>query len=202
MSKPSHRQAILTEGLRLVHARGFAAASVRDITQAAGAPKGSFTNHFASKDAFGLEILDLYFTKSIEIVQATLRNRSLKPMQRLHAYIDHIADALAEDGWRNGCLLGNFSTETSEHNEAIRVRLIEIFDVLREAVAECLADAVQEGEMRPCSTYSEFADFLITALQGAILRARVERSAVPLERFKHFIFSAAQCAGAADPHGG
>ena len=60
MSRPSHRQKILTTGLQVVHQRGFAGASVRDIVQAAGVPQGSFTNHFASKEAFGLQIIDLY----------------------------------------------------------------------------------------------------------------------------------------------
>src|SRR5690242_9670269 len=58
MPKPSHRETILTEGLRVVHERGFAGASVRDIIEAAGVPQGSFTNHFASKEAFCLEVLD------------------------------------------------------------------------------------------------------------------------------------------------
>lgn len=56
MSRPSNKEKLLTDGLRLVHERGFGASSVRDITQAAGVPQGSFTNHFASKEAFGLEI--------------------------------------------------------------------------------------------------------------------------------------------------
>ncbi len=77
MPKPSNRQKILTEGLRVVHERGFAGASVRDIVQAAGVPQGSFTNHFASKEAFGLEILDLYFDRGCEVVRDTLRNDAL-----------------------------------------------------------------------------------------------------------------------------
>jgi TetR/AcrR family transcriptional regulator, transcriptional repressor for nem operon len=60
MSRPSNKEKLLTDGLRLVHERGFGASSVRDITQAAGVPQGSFTNHFASKEAFGLEILERY----------------------------------------------------------------------------------------------------------------------------------------------
>jgi len=34
---------------------------VRDICAAAGAPQGSFTNHFPSKEAFAVEVLDQYF---------------------------------------------------------------------------------------------------------------------------------------------
>jgi len=43
-----------------VHQQGLAGASVRDIVEAAGVPQGSFSNHFASKEAFGIEILDLF----------------------------------------------------------------------------------------------------------------------------------------------
>jgi TetR/AcrR family transcriptional repressor of nem operon len=52
VGKPSNREKILTEGLRVVHERGFAGASVRDIVEAAKVPQGSFTNQkkpFVSK---------------------------------------------------------------------------------------------------------------------------------------------------------
>src|SRR5260221_5220479 len=88
MAKPSNREKILTEGLRVVHQRGFGGASVRDIVQAAGVPQGSFTNHFASKEAFGLEIIDLYFVNGRALMRETLRNDALPPLQRLRAYID------------------------------------------------------------------------------------------------------------------
>src|SRR3989475_8146029 len=81
MPKPSHRETILTEGLRVVLERGFCGASVRDVVQAAGVPQGSFTNHFASKEAFGLEILDLYFAQVREGIQKTLRSDSLPPLR-------------------------------------------------------------------------------------------------------------------------
>jgi TetR/AcrR family transcriptional repressor of nem operon len=83
MSRPSHRGKILAEGLKVVHERGFAGASVRDIVQAAGVPQGSFTNHFASKEAFGLEILEMYFANSLEVVRDTLRNDALAPLKHL-----------------------------------------------------------------------------------------------------------------------
>src|ERR1700744_6007926 len=98
MPKPSNRDKILTDGLRVVRERGFAGASVRDIVQAAGVPQGSFTNHFASKEAFGLEILDLYYAGSRETQAATLRNEALPPLERLRSYIEGSADKLNRDG--------------------------------------------------------------------------------------------------------
>jgi TetR/AcrR family transcriptional repressor of nem operon len=189
VGKPSNREKILTEGLRVVHERGFAGASVRDIVEAAQVPQGSFTNHFASKEAFCLEILDLYFEGTRAMIQRTLRNDSLPPFKRLHAFIDAQIKYLNRIGWRNGCLIGNFSAEASEHSEVIRKRLVEIYEEMRQAVAYCLKAAAKIGEVPRKIECDELAGFLIASLQGAILQSKTERNAVPLERFKHLIFS-------------
>ena len=189
MPKPSHREKILTEGLRVVHERGFAGASVRDIVQAAGVPQGSFTNHFASKEAFGLEVLDLYFARGCELMRETLRNDALPPLQRLGAYIDATKDRLNKNGMRSGCLYGNFTAEASDHSEILRQRLVEIFAEVQASVAYCLRAAKEAGELSPSLDCDEIAAFIVSSLQGANLLAKAERSPVPVERFKQILFS-------------
>ncbi len=179
----------MTEGLRVVQARGFGGASVRDIVQAAGVPQGSFTNHFASKEAFCLEILDLYFNDVRAMIQRTLRNDSLPPLKRLRAFVDAQIKYLNRIGWRNGCLIGNFSAEATEHSEVIRKRLVEIYEEMRQSVAYCLRAAVKSGELSRKNDCDELASFLIASLQGAILQSKAERTPVPIERFKHLLFS-------------
>ena len=189
MSRPSNREKILTEGLRVVHERGFGGASVRDIVEAAGVPQGSFTNHFVSKEAFCLEILDRYFEDVRATIQRTLRNDSIPALKRLRAYIDAQIKYLNRIGWRNGCLIGNFSAEASEHSEVIRKRLVEIYEEIRQAIAYCLRAAAKSGELTRKIDSDELAGFITSSLQGAILQSKTERSSVPTERFKHLIFS-------------
>src|SRR5271163_4356717 len=88
MSKPSNRDKIITEGMRVVHERGFAGSSVRDIVQAAGVPQGSFTNHFQSKGAFALEVLNAYYERGRERTKSTLLNDSEPPIRRLKEWVD------------------------------------------------------------------------------------------------------------------
>jgi TetR/AcrR family transcriptional repressor of nem operon len=189
VGKPSNRDKILTEGLRVVHERGFAGASVRDIVEAANVPQGSFTNHFASKEAFCLEILDLYFEGTRVMIRETLRNESLPPPKRLRAFVDAQLNYLKRNGWHNGCLIGNFSAEASEHSEVIRKRLVQIFEEMRQSVAYCLRAAVKSGDLSRKNDCDELAGFLVASLQGAILQSKVERTAVPTERFKQLLFS-------------
>ena len=61
MARPSMKQQIIDAGLAELHARGYAACSVADITKAAGAPKGSFYTDFASKEDFAVEAVRRYF---------------------------------------------------------------------------------------------------------------------------------------------
>jgi TetR/AcrR family transcriptional regulator, transcriptional repressor for nem operon len=61
LGKISNREDILNAGLRVMFHSGYNGATVRDICEAAGAPHGSFTDHFRSKEAFAEEVLDRYF---------------------------------------------------------------------------------------------------------------------------------------------
>ena len=189
MPKPSNREKILTEGLRVVHERGFGGASVRDIVQAAGVPQGSFTNHFASKEAFGLEVIDLYFTRGCEIMRETLGNDALPPLQRLAAYLDAGEDGADEGAMRNGCLFGNFAAEAGEHGEGLRRRLVEVFAEVQQSIAYCLKAAVDAGELPPDFDCDDTAAFILSSLQGANLLAKAQRSPAPLERLKRILFA-------------
>jgi len=188
MPKPSHREKILTEGMRVVHAHGFANASVRDIVAAAGVPQGSFTNHFASKEVFGLEVIDLYLARSRETMRNTLLNEALAPRERLGAYIEANQARMSQDGMRNGCLFGNFTAEASDHSEPMREKLVAVFAEVRENIAACLRAAVVAGDAAKNLDCDEMAGFIVSGLQGANLLCKAQRSAEPIERFKRVLF--------------
>ena len=152
-------------------------------------PQGSFTNHFASKEAFALELIDLYFAASSERVRATLRNDALPPLERLHKYIALQLKQLKQNEMRNGCLYGNFSAEASDHSELIRRRVVDIFAQNQDSLAYCLRAAVNAGELPPETNVEEIAGFVVSSLQGAILLAKAQRSALPIERFERVLFS-------------
>jgi len=188
MSRPSNKERLLSDGLQLVHRRGFGASSVRDIVQAASVPQGSFTNHFASKEAFGLEILERYHDMTSAAVMATLRNDALPPLRRLRAWFENQLSYLSKDDMRRGCLYGNLSAEASEESEAIRRRVAAIFVENQASVAYCLEAAIDAGELAPKTDVRELAGFIVSSLQGAILLAKVQRSPVPMERFARVLF--------------
>jgi TetR/AcrR family transcriptional regulator, transcriptional repressor for nem operon len=188
MSRPSLREDILDAGLKVMFRVGYQSATVRDICAAAGAPQGSFTNHFRSKEAFAREVLDRYFSGTREFVKQALEDRSLTPRQRLMRYLDIISGYAADRQWNLGCLIGDFSLETASHSELLRLRLEAIFREWRTPFAACIAEAQAIDEIESTFDPVDLAEFLLASWEGAILRMKVERSAVALERFKAIAF--------------
>jgi len=188
MPKPSLKDTILDAGLKAMFRTGYNGTSVRDVTAAAGAPQGSFTNHFRSKEAFASEVLERYFAHTRALVTEALDDTSLTPRARLKLYLDIITDRLEGDGWRRGCLIGDLSLEASGSSEVLRTRLAAIFAEWRAPFASCIAEAQKASEISSDFDADELAEFLVASWQGAILRMKVERSPASLERFKRIAF--------------
>jgi TetR/AcrR family transcriptional regulator, transcriptional repressor for nem operon len=185
----SNRDKLLKTGLSVMHARGFNGASVRDIVKAAGVSPGSFTDLFPSKEAFSLEILNVYFGITSQVIEQTLRNDALSPLKGLEAYIDAHVAYLKVIGKEKGCLYGNFAAEASEHSEIVRKRLVEIFAEIQEAIVYCLRAAVKAGELPANFKSAEVAKFIFFSLQGAMLIGKGQRSLAPCHCFKEMLFS-------------
>jgi TetR/AcrR family transcriptional repressor of nem operon len=189
MPKASLRDNILEAGLRVMFRKGYGGAGVRDIVAEASAPQGSFTNHFRSKEAFAGEVLDRYFVYLKGLVRQALDNEALTPRQRLRRFLDIITQRLEADGFRRGCLIGDFSLEAAPQSEMLRERLAAVFVEWRTPFAACIAEAQASGEIASTFDPEDLADFLLSSWQGAILRMKVVRNADPLERFKTIAFA-------------
>jgi TetR/AcrR family transcriptional repressor of nem operon len=186
--KPSHKDKLLEEGLKVVLAQGYNGASVRDIVRAAAVPQGSFTNHFRSKDDFAQQVLDRYFSNLTAQIENTLRNDTLAPLVRLRSWLDAQIDFLKLSEFRSGCLIGNFCTEACGQSTSIRTRLADMITTIEEAIAHCLQAAVAAGELSASTDVELLGAFIYSSWQGAVQQAKVEQCAKPLERFKSVLF--------------
>jgi TetR/AcrR family transcriptional regulator, transcriptional repressor for nem operon len=186
MPKPSVREKLVETALERFQEQGFNGCGVQDITDAAGVPKGSFYNHFKSKEALALEVLDRYRLNSRFDILADVAK---SPITRLRAHFEFMADRV--EGWKftRGCLLGNFSCETADTSPAMREAMADAFARWCAMVAELLRQAQAQGEIAGSHDPVAVATFLVHAWEGAIAGAKVDKSRVPLEDFFAVTFS-------------
>ncbi len=186
MGRNSVRQVIVEAGLKLFLERGFNASSVQDITAAAGVPKGSFYNHFASKEILGAEIVRLYGERNASTL---LGDRSLPALERLRRYFVGLNSLYIGMDCQGGCLLGNFSAELAEHSELIRTELATLLKRWTGEIEATIQEAQAQGAVSMEFAPSELAAFLLDAYQGSILRARIEQGRGAFDRFVNLAFN-------------
>lgn len=180
---PNTRDNLLRAGTRAVHRRGFAATGVKDIVEAADVPKGSFYNHFPSKEAFGAEIADHYFEASLNQIRATLTEPAVNPVHRLRNHFTHLATGFTKSGYARGCLLGNLSLEVADHSDLIRSRLSAHFSTWAGLIENCIRQAQTDGDITTTVPAHVLAGFVLNSWEGALLRMRAEQSNAPLSDF-------------------
>jgi len=187
MPKPNVRDKLLAASLATLHGKGFNATSVQDITEAAGVPKGSFYNHFASKEILGAEVLALYSANN-RAAFAWLRDTSLAPLDRLRRHFEAMIVLASASGAFPGCLLGNFSNELSSQSPMIREKVAESLQGWTNAVAAPITAAQQCGEVADDTPAGVLAAFVVNAWQGSLVRAKAEQDRAPLDLFLAMIF--------------
>jgi TetR/AcrR family transcriptional repressor of nem operon len=187
MSRPSNREDIVQAGLKCLVEKGFNAVGVQDITDAAGVPKGSFYNHFESKEALGVEIVERYGANQTR--REILTDPAVPPLQRLRRHFDRISALFADSHFTRNCILGGFSAELANQSEPIRESLRKVYGQWTKDIEVAIHEAQAKGEIASKTKASDLAAFLLDAYEGALLRARVERSRKPFDRFMKFAFS-------------
>jgi TetR/AcrR family transcriptional repressor of nem operon len=186
MPRHNVREQIVDAGLKTLLEKGFNACGVRDITDAAGVPTGSFYNHFASKEALGAEIVERYARDNSR--RKDLRDKALPPLERLRRHFAGLNQMYGDLGYARGCLLGNFSAELADQSPLIRERLAALSASWTGDIENAVRGAQADGSVSTKSGPADLAAFLLDAYEGALLRARVEKCGAPLERFMTIIF--------------
>ena len=84
--------------------------------------------------------------------------------------------------------IGNLGQEMGALPESFRARLRATFEDWQHRLADCLVAAQQTGELADSADPAELAAFFWTGWEGAVLRAKLERSDAPLALFARFFF--------------
>jgi TetR/AcrR family transcriptional repressor of nem operon len=167
-----------------VHARGFAASGVKDITDAAGVPKGSFYAYVPSKEAFAAAILEHYWS-DIETRLLPILHSDGMAQERVTCFFHALANEHEAGDFLLGCLIGKLSLELGGSSEPVRTELARILDRWDEALTACVRSGQDgAGDIRDDLEASELAALLIESWEGAALRGKVTRSRTPYDRFE------------------
>ena len=177
------REALCRAGVAALTEKGFSATGLDEILKSVGVAKGSFYHFFASKEAFGDELITLYAHYFGRKLDQFFLDESLTPLARVDAFCLDAERGMKRFGFRRGCLIGNLGQEMGALPEAYRSRLAMVLHDWESRLTQVLELARQEGEIPAASDCARWALFFWIGWEGAVLRAKLERQGAPLRLF-------------------
>jgi TetR/AcrR family transcriptional repressor of nem operon len=179
------REEIVEAALGQFHAHGFNAAGVKDITDTAGVPKGSFYNHFDIKESLAMVALERY---GESLRMRMLTDTDVEPLTRLRAHFEFLRDEMVGTGLKRGCLFGNFGTEIGDHSETLRTGVRDGLRTWGTLVSAVLTEAQRAGAVRADIDPERTAGFIVNAWEGTLIEARTSRSTDAFDSFFAIVF--------------
>jgi TetR/AcrR family transcriptional repressor of nem operon len=182
------RAALIDIGTVIFTQKGFSTTGIDEIVQAADVPKGSFYYYFSSKEEFAIAVIGnygRYFSRKLERI---LEDQNKTPLARLKGFTEEASSGMMRFDFRRGCLVGNLGQEMASLEENFRVVLLDVLREWRGRFAACLQEAKESGEILTPVDAAMLSHFFWCAWEGAVLCAKLERSAVSLDIVRDVFF--------------
>jgi TetR/AcrR family transcriptional repressor of lmrAB and yxaGH operons len=173
---PGHRQPIINAAVTLFRRQGFARTGLNDIVDVSGAPKGSLYHYFPlGKSSIAVAAVEEAGRRVVATVER-LASECASSGDLLRAHARLLAGWMQKSGFRNGCPITTVLLELAPRERAVT-------EAGRKAYAARLSilsrKLVEDGFAR--ARADALAVLCTSALQGALVQARVERSGRPIE---------------------
>jgi TetR/AcrR family transcriptional repressor of nem operon len=181
-TEPSEvREHIVAVGQRIMAGKGFSAVGLNEILTAAGVPKGSFYYYFASKDAFGVALLEKYFEDYLAELDATFRQADVTMAEGLVGYFDRWRSNQLQADCQGKCLVVKLGAEVSDLSEPMRLALKQG----TAGIVARLASAIERGQAERSLAVDDQPDSVAESLYqlwlGASVMAKITRDASPFD---------------------
>ncbi len=166
----SPRERMVVSAALLIRERGAHATAISDVLEHSGAPRGSAYHYFpGGRTQLLCEALD-YAGEHV----AAIIDGAEGGLQLLDTLVDAYRQQLLATDFRAGCPVAAVSVEAG--NERVIERAAAVFDRWSDLIGQrFIADGI------PRERAGELAVLATTAMEGAILLARVRRDLTPLD---------------------
>jgi TetR/AcrR family transcriptional regulator, transcriptional repressor for nem operon len=173
---------LVKAGRELFSRQGYNATGIQQITDHAGVPKGSFYNHFESKETFAVEIIAQYAAYLQRSWEAMMAAAPPEPMAAIRYVFAQMIAYHERRTMQAGCLVGNFAAEIGLASEPCRVALLDAQLAWRERLVGMISRAQAHGDIRDDIAPAALSGLAWDAWEGALLRVKLEGSVEPLRQ--------------------
>ncbi len=166
------RERLIEAAITLMRRSGLSGAGINEIVRESGAPKGSVYHFFPQgKRQIVKEGLAQYSERVVTFIDSRLSSRR-KPGEKVKALFNAFAERIELGEFRHSCPAATVCLDLDSELDGLRLVVAASFDQYVKAIA---AHFPLLDRRRARS----FAGLLLTAIEGAYVRGRADRSSKP-----------------------
>jgi TetR/AcrR family transcriptional repressor of nem operon len=178
--KEFDRDEALHKAMEVFWARGYEAASIRDLVEQMGINRQSLYDTFGDKHALYLQALDRYqeveLRKLFELLE---RPGSVK--KALRQLLTGVIEESLCDKERRGCFMNNAMSELAGRCAATAEKACRNMAAIEDRLYRALLRGKKQGELKGVRDLRATARFLYSSFQGLVLMAKATRDRRTLE---------------------
>jgi TetR/AcrR family transcriptional repressor of nem operon len=187
---PDHdtRERLLAAGTELFGKKGFNGCGLTEVLQHAGVPKGSFYHYFASKEEFGVALIERTRDGYLAALKPILSDRKLSPLTRLRRIFELGREDCAKSGPNQACLISKVALDTADLSEPVHAAVRCCFQQWSALLAQVIREGQAAGEIDRKHNPDRLGNVLVMLWEGAAMRMQIDRDIAPLDDFLAFVF--------------
>jgi TetR/AcrR family transcriptional regulator, lmrAB and yxaGH operons repressor len=163
------RDRMIEAAITLMRRSGLSGAGINEIVRESGAPKGSVYHFFPDgKQQIAADALSVNARRVLDFIGASLAARA-EPGDKVKALFNAFARRLEEGDFRHSCAAGTVCLDLERDLEGLRIAIATSFSGWVELIAGHFT-------FRDARRARSFAGLVVTAIEGAYIRGRAERS--------------------------
>jgi TetR/AcrR family transcriptional regulator, transcriptional repressor for nem operon len=174
------RSRIIVAAMELFWEKGFNSTSVADILSRSQVNSGSLYHFVPGKQDVLIGVLEAYRDGIGEMLLAPAWDGVDDPIEKIFALLERYRRHLVETECAYGCPIGSLALELHEPDPAVRALLAANLAGWTAAIEARLAEA--EDRLPLGLDRKALAEFVLTAMEGAVMQARTHRDVAYFDR--------------------
>lgn len=182
--KSIRKEEIIQKSILVMFEKGYNGTGVKDLTDAAGIPKGSLYNYFSNKEDYAKEAINYYYNKMSKKQFDILSDRNRNPLDRIKDFYHCMIDDFTNSSEYNlGCFVGNLTQEMGGVSDVLREVTNNIHNDIVSKIKDCLLEAVENNDMKESKNLDNLSEFIVSSWQGTLLRMKASNDSKILDDF-------------------
>jgi len=171
---------VLDQAIRVFSERGYAGASITDLTRAMRLAQGSLYKAFKDKQSLFLAALDRYRTQRTQNLRQTINNGGTG-LERLHAALTFYAESAHGTTGRQGCLVVASTVELSTLDKSVADHVAAALARNEAMLADLIRQGQADGSIKIHVDAEATARMLLCLTQGMRVVGKTGRSRAQMQ---------------------